>query len=1067
MLTCPTCGRENPEGFAFCGYCRSPLVPSAAHAEVRKTVTVLFCDVTGSTSLGEQLDSESTRRVMSRFFEEMRVVLERHGGTVEKFIGDAVMAVFGIPSVHEDDALRAVRAAAQMREALDTLNKELERDRGVTIASRIGVNTGEVVAGDPTASQALVTGDAVNVAARLEQAAGPGQILIGEPTLRLVRDAVKAEAVEPLTLKGKAQPVRAYALMDVASGAAGVARRLDAPMVGRKDELEALHGALARATRDRGCVLATVIGVPGVGKSRLVDELVSLHEADAVVVQGRCLSYGEGITYWPVVEILTVVAGIAGVDGPDEIRSKIGRLLEGSSDAEIVGERLAEFLGLSGATAAPEETHWAVRKLFEALATPRPLVAVFDDIHWAEPALLDLIEHVVTWSGDAPIVLLCTARPELLEERPDWATTSREAISLRLEPLTHDESGRLIENLIGSSALPEEAGSIVDTAEGNPLFLEHLVGMLIDDGHLRRDGNAWVAVGDLSSLSVPPTITGILEARLERLSSQERDVLERGSVEGRVFHWASVTALSDGAGPVGVGRDLLSLVRRGLIGPAPALFGGGEAFRFRHALIRDAAYARLPKSTRAELHERHARWLERTAGDRLAEFEDVLAYHLEQASLLRSDLGPLDAIGRELAAEAAHRLTSGGRRAAARGDVQAAITLLDRALVLLGPDDPTRPDVSVRLGEAAAEAGDPDRAAGAFEEARALAAGTGDARMEMRARIAGVRLKLSFEPEGATEELHRLLTEAIPLFERFGDEEGLTIAWLSAGEVALVEGRGADMGSAFERASVQAERAGDQTGLSEALSWQLAAMVVGFIRPNEAIEGIRRLAERDPKDRKLQAIAAIHEAMALAMQGRFDDARARFRHGHRLLEDLGMTMWAAGTQFSAGWIEMLAGEPAAAEREYRKGMEALRSMGELGYLSTQAAELGQALYEQGRLDEAEEMAGVAKGAGAPDDLSTQAVWRGVRAKVLARRGELAPAIALAEEAVAMMAASDFADLRARAQMDLAEVYRIAGRREEAVAMLRETLDLLERTGIVPLIERVRAGLAELERPTAR
>jgi class 3 adenylate cyclase len=346
MLTCPTCGRENPEGFAFCGYCRSPLVPSAAHAEVRKTVTVLFCDVTGSTSLGEQLDSESTRRVMSRFFEEMRVVLERHGGTVEKFIGDAVMAVFGIPSVHEDDALRAVRAAAQMREALDTLNKELERDRGVTIASRIGVNTGEVVAGDPTASQALVTGDAVNVAARLEQAAGPGQILIGEPTLRLVRDAVKAEAVEPLTLKGKAQPVRAYALMDVASGAAGVARRLDAPMVGRKDELEALHGALARATRDRGCVLATVIGVPGVGKSRLVDELVSLHEADAVVVQGRCLSYGEGITYWPVVEILTVVAGIAGVDGPDEIRSKIGRLLEGSSDAEIVGERLAEFLGL-------------------------------------------------------------------------------------------------------------------------------------------------------------------------------------------------------------------------------------------------------------------------------------------------------------------------------------------------------------------------------------------------------------------------------------------------------------------------------------------------------------------------------------------------------------------------------------------------------------------------------------------------------------------------------------------------------------------------------------------------
>ena len=329
MLTCPSCGRENPDGFEFCGYCRSPLEGAGTHAtEVRKTVTVVFCDVTGSTSLGERLDPESLRRVMSRYFEEMKVVIERHGGMVEKFIGDAVMAVFGIPSVHEDDALRAVRAAAEMREALRTLNKELERDRGVTIDSRIGVNTGEVVAGDPDAGQTLVTGDAVNVAARLEQAAAPGEILIGEATLRLVPDAVVAEPVE-LELKGKAAPVAAYRLEHVAPGAAGVVRDLDVPMVGRERELRLLRDSFDAAVHERACRLATLLGTAGVGKSRLTEEFVAGRK-DALVLRGQCLSYGDGITYWPIVEMLTSVAGIADDDDPDQVRAKIGALF-GSS----------------------------------------------------------------------------------------------------------------------------------------------------------------------------------------------------------------------------------------------------------------------------------------------------------------------------------------------------------------------------------------------------------------------------------------------------------------------------------------------------------------------------------------------------------------------------------------------------------------------------------------------------------------------------------------------------------------------------------------------------------------
>ena len=1040
---------------------------SRSGGEVRKTVTVVFCDVTGSTSLGEQLDPESLRSLMSRFFDEMRTVLERHGGTVEKFIGDAVMAIFGVPAVHEDDALRAVRAAAQMRQRLEELNKELERDLGVTIQARTGVNTGEVMAGtgDAARGESLVTGDAVNVAARLEQAAEPGQVLIGEPTLRLVRDAVVVEPVGPIEMKGKAARVAAHALIEVLPGAEGVARHLDAPIVGRTEELGSLREALDRARRDSAALLVTVIGPPGVGKSRLVEEFVSLLADDVVVAHGRCLSYGDGITYWPVVEILTTVAGIADLDGPEEIRGKIGRLLGGMPDAPVIVERLAEFLGLSGATAAPEETHWAIRKLFESLAAERALVVVLEDLHWAEPALLDLVEHVVTWAAGAPILLLCTARPDLVEERPDWGTGLAGAIRFPLEPLAQDEADRLVAHLIGTSALPEEARSIIEGAEGNPLFLEQLVAMLIDEGHLRRDGDEWVAVGGLSAASIASTISGILEARLERLTSQERAVLERGAVEGREFHWSSVTALSDDAEPAEVGRHLLTLARRGLIGPAPSVFGGGEAFRFRHALIRDAAYARLPKAVRSELHERHARWIERTAGDRVAEFEDVLAYHLEQASRLRSELGPLDEVGRQLAAEAAQRLVSSAGRATARGDARAANTLLERALALMDPEDPARPDVALRAGQALVEAGEPERAAAAFEDARSQAARLGDGRVEIRARLHAADMRSLLEAGGTMEELERLIEDAIPTLEALGDEEGLALSWKMAGVVALTRSNGERMTTAFERASLHAERAGDPGLLTETLSWLLASAVVGMVRPEDAIDRIRGVFRRAPEARKLEGLGAVHEAMSLAELGRFDEARESYRRGHGILMDLGATMWAAGTKFSSGWVEYLADDRAAAEREFLEGIEALSAMGEHSYLSTQAAYLAEVLYEQERFDDAAEMADLAERSGASDDLSTQVTARGVKAKLLARRGDVSEAIDVAEGAIDMLRESDFADLHGGALVDLAEVYQRAGRREDAIQALRSAVDVYERRGIQPLIERTSALLEQLASTT--
>ena len=540
MLTCANCGRESPEDFAFCPACSAPLAPPGRQ-EVRKTVTVVFCDVTGSTAMGERLDPESLRRVMSRYFAEMRAALERHGGTVEKFIGDAVMAVFGVPAIHEDDALRAVRAAAEMREALQVFNKELERDHGVSLAARIGVNTGEVVAGDQ--GDTLVTGDAVNVAARLEQAAEPGTVLIGEETLRLVRDAVVAEPVPPLEVKGKSEPLAAFRLVQVTAGVAGVARRLDSPMVGRERELARLRQTFEAAIADRSCQLFTILGTPGVGKSRLVEEFLgSLGEA--TVLRGRCLPYGEGITFFPVGEVVKEAAGLEDFDAPDEIERKICAVLGTDGPA---CSTLAQLFAAAERDSSVEETFWAVRSFLEAVAQTAPLAVVFDDIHWGEPTFLDLIEHITGWAREAPILVLCVARPELLDERAGWGGGKFNATTISLEPLSDDECGDLIGNLLGRAALPDEARDrILAAAEGTPLFVEEMLSMLIDDGSLARDGDRWVATGPLVDLRVPPTIQALLAARLDQLTGDERAAIQRAAVCGKQFHVGAVAALLDG-----------------------------------------------------------------------------------------------------------------------------------------------------------------------------------------------------------------------------------------------------------------------------------------------------------------------------------------------------------------------------------------------------------------------------------------------------------------------------------------------------------------------------------------
>jgi class 3 adenylate cyclase/tetratricopeptide (TPR) repeat protein len=1038
-----------------------PVVAERTGAEVRKTVTVLFCDVTGSTPLGEQLDPESLRSLMSRFFEEMRLVLERHGGNVEKYIGDAVMAVFGTPAVHEDDPIRAVRAAVEMRDALASLNKELERDHGVTIASRIGVNTGGVVAGNATARQSLVTGDAVNVAARLEQHASPGEILIGASTMSLVRDAVVAEPVGSLTLKGKTGAVAAFRVDQVVGEGPGTARRFDTPMVGRARELDSLLDSFVRATRDRVCVLVTIVGMPGVGKSRLVHEFLA-GLPDASVVRGRCLSYGDGITYWPIVEMLTGIAGIKDSDGAGEIRSEFASLLEGTSDAALVMERLAEFLGLAGATASPEQTHWAVRKLFEALAADRPLVAVFEDIHWAEPALLDLIEHIAEWTLDAPILLLCPTRPELRETRPAWAEGHAHASTLVLEPLSEDESDDLASGLLGGPDVPPAVmARVLQVAEGNPLFVEQMVAMLIDEGLLRRDGEGWALTGDPSSLTVPPTIDGVLQARLDRLPLGEQRVLERASVEGRMFHWGSVTELSGDLAPEEVGKHLRGLRRRDLIGPERALFGGSEGFRFRHALIRDAAYERIPKHVRAELHEGHARWLERMAGDRVGEFDEVLAYHIEQAVLLRSGLGRLGDHARELAGEAAARLASGGRRAIARGDHLAASKLLERAAALLDPDDPVRTDLLGRLGTAAYHSGDLVRARSALGEALEASSRHGDRGLEIRTRLAHLAVLWQTEPEGVTERLKGEAEAAIPVLEVLGDDEGLARAWSALAEVGLMWGHASDVEAASERALFHAERAGDRAALSYAAIWRMVAPCLGMAPPEAVLQRCDEIRAFLPDDRLIEAFADIRAGEAEAQLGRFDEGRRRLRRGMDILMDLGQTLWVGGAATIVSALEFIAGDLDAAERSLREGMQMLESIGEHGFRSTEAVNLAYVLYEQGRFVEAAEMVEASEELGASDDVVNEVMGRGVRAKLLAWDGQLETAADMVEDVVGLTEGIDFWDTLTTAFECQAAVYGLAGRVDDAVRALGRAIDVCERKDVPPMIAQFRRKLAAI------
>jgi class 3 adenylate cyclase len=1061
VSACANCGTENAADAKFCSECGAALAEVAPAREARKTVTVLFCDVTGSTELGEHLDPESLRSAMERYFDRMQTVLEAHGGTVEKFIGDAIMAVFGVPRIHEDDAVRAVRAAAEMREALTELNGHLEAELGITIVVRTGINTGEVVAGERGGDQRLVTGDAVNTAARLEQAASPGEILIGERTFELARDAVDAEPVDPLALKGKAEAVGAYRLLSVQKGVAGHERRLDAPMIGRERQLRTLLDSFEGVVADRTCHLFTVLGPAGIGKSRLVREFGSRVDPRALLLTGRCLSYGEGITLWPITEMAIQAAAIKEGDPPDRARTALRAALRDAPDADAIAAQLADLLGIGGG--GPVDASWAIRRFLEALSREGPVVAVLDDIHWAEPTLLDVIEHVADWSREAPILLLCMARPELLEDRPGWGGGKRNATSVHLEPLSEPEADELIENLLGHPALtPEIRERIRAAAQGNPLFVEEMLEMLLDDGVLVQKEDEWVATVDLTTVKVPPAISALLAARLDRLSSDERMVLEAASVVGEVFEPDALVSLIGDNAQSRVPQVLDALLRKDLIRPTSSDVGARDALRFRHILLRDAAYDAVPKGDRASLHQSFAGHLEESFGSRSSEFDEFIGYHLERSHQLRTELGLRDEQTASIGRRAFEHLGAAGSRAFQRGDTGAASNLLARAADLVPSDDPERLRLGWRLGQALTESGAITAGSDVLQTTIDRARAAGDQHAAGYAECVLWVARVISDPEIDVDQWEADADRLIALFEGLGDPQGAALAWMQKSYSLWFRLRLADSGVAAERAIEHARAAGDAYVVSEMRGHHLATIGLGPLpigeslpRHEQTLDHARAQGDRRLEQTALRGLGAMH-----ANLGHFEEARNLVAAGRGIEEELGLMIeyW-AGSQLAAHVADM-AGDLDRAAGELREGCEHLEELGETAFLSTNAGALALIESRRGNPGEADRWLHVAERTAAPGDIASQVWIELARGALRAPDGDDAAAPYL-RESLRLIDETDSPIWRAEARLHVARTLG-PSLRDEAIALATEARDLAEAKGAVVMEDQARQLLEDLE-----
>jgi DNA-binding SARP family transcriptional activator/class 3 adenylate cyclase len=1004
----------------------------------RKPATVVFAELVVRATAASRRDLERVEEVQRRYRAIAADCFDRHGGSVERDEDAVTVAVFGLPFLHEDDALRALRAASEVNAEMSGVAAELGAGAGLEVGVRIGISTGEVVAGDASSGRPVAI-EPVRGAAHLVEMAAAGEILIDDATYPMVAAAVQVERRPPGGREGKAAFASVRRVTEVAPLVATRPQR-GAAMVGRELELAQLVQAFEWSVRGRMAYLTTVLGAAGIGKTRLALGFAQGLGEEATVLTGRCLPYGEGITYWPLREILVDAFG-------DDLEQGVEDLLAGDPDADLMASQLAGAAGLADTDVAVEEVRWAARRVLEALARDRPIVLVLDDLHWAEPTFLDLVQYLLELSSQAPMLLLCLARPELLDERPGWAGGQPNSSSLLLDALPDDDARALLRMLADEARLDAaDEQRVLAAAEGNPFFLEQIVATLAEG---RPDTEAF---------PLPATIQALLATRLERLGPGERAVLERAAVIGKDFKQGAVAALLPREARPPLARHLEQLARKRFIRSAPASASGDAGYRFDHVLVQEAAYRAIPTPLRAELHECFANWLERPAVEGRVDAAEIVAYHLEQAYRYRVELGNGHAAA-ELAERAAKALTAAGRAAWARGDMPATANLLGRATALLPPAHVERRQILPDLAKARMEIGDLESAENLLEEAMRIGERTGDRRLSGRATVAR-ELQHARSQRTPMADSYRIVERVIPTLEQADDAAGLADAWLYLSYLDISRGRSGQARAEAQRAAAYARQAGDR--------WREAAVIdqVAFTcmtsEPvSEALHQLAALRHSAAVERGGRVRVDLSFALGLAFQGRSSEARELCRSARTALEEMGMPRQALQSVVDRAEVELLAGDAHAAEEELRPALERLVLTGEHAVASYVAALLAEALGQQGKNSEAESAAATATDLGADDDLSTQILARTALAGVRAHQGRLVEAERLAREAVDISLRTDWADWQADAFARLAEVLQADGRERDAELALRRALDRYEHRENIVGARRARSALATL------
>jgi class 3 adenylate cyclase/tetratricopeptide (TPR) repeat protein len=1056
MPLCPRCGQDNPDVARFCLACGAPLAPPEPPAEERKLVTVLFCDIVGSTATAEQLDPEDVRARLAPYYERVRTELEQFGGTVEKFIGDAVVALFGAPVAHEDDPERAVRAALAVRDAVGELNAQ---DAWLDLKIRVGVNTGEalvVLGARATEGEGMAAGDVMNTAARLQSAAPVDGIVVGELTYRATRDAIDYRDAEPIAAKGKSEPVRIWEVVAARDGALSVPVARTA-LVGRRAQLEELRRLWSEARTGRRLV-ATVLGAPGIGKSRLLRELAGEVEGEANVFWGRCLSYGEGITYWPITEIVKTAAGILQSDDAETASAKLGALLERlpTKDADALRTMAAAVSNLVGVATTPRgtyaatqisrpELHWGIRRLFEELAAERPLVLLIEDLHWAEPTLLELVRFVVNVERGAPIFVIVSGRPEVLESGDPLVTANGYRYVFELEALSEDDSRALLAQLTGDRELPPAlVDAVVRNAEGNPLFLEEMVATVEETSEL-----------DLEALPVPDNVQALIGSRLDRLASSDKRVAQVASVVGHVFWRGAVAELAETNGRVDT--SLAELARRDFVRARDrSTVAGEQEYAFKHILIRDVAYGQLPKGRRAQLHVRFAGWTTALPGSD-EEFVEIVAYHLEQACRLAREVARSPVEPPIL--EAVEALTRASEKATRRESLREGDRFLARAFELVGDDYPEALlELRVRRGRTLTTLGELSRAVEqlliAIDEAPEL--GRLDLRCSALVTVGAIDLRLGHPGESRP----RLL-EAEALASQLGDR------WLQIKAGYELSALFSDFDGEFSAAAEKLARA---ISIAEEID-DLALVVeghlrMGFLLFNEGdLEGAEAALMRclafaaDLGSRRDEARATFLLGLTRYYRGDLDEAERLGLQTREWLERTGETFFQIQNYVALGLYALARREAKEAEAALREAVPLALEEGRR--IIEVYRFLAEALVLQNRIEDATQLAEFASRNLPEDDVYSQATVRLAEALAATGRGQREDAVRGYQDAVHLYDGLHLPIETGQTRIAYARALRTFGDCAAARSELELAHKSFARMGAIGVVAEIERELAEM------